>query len=170
MITKESSAFLQTEVGTLRITGTADGVWGVHFMEEGEGGDVSQELLPPPLKECLSQLKEYFEGKRKEFYSLRLLFRSTVFQQDVWDAVRNIPFGETVSYLDIAKEIGKPDAVRAVGQAASRNHLAIIVPCHRIVPASSSTISRVLEKSSELGGYAWGSWRKEWLLKHEGVV
>jgi O-6-methylguanine DNA methyltransferase len=74
----------------------------------------------------------------------------------VWEHVLAIPFGQTRTYGALAEELGRPEAARAVGQAVGTNHLALLIPCHRVVPAAGG-----------VGEYAWGSWRKEWLLRHE---
>ncbi len=101
------------------------------------------------------QLTEYFEGTRKEF-DLPFQFRGTPFQRRVWDALRTIPFGTTVTYSEIAGDVSAPDAVRAVGAAVGRNPLSIVVPCHRVVGSNGS-----------LTGFAGGLERKHWLLEHE---
>ncbi|MBA2874268.1 methylated-DNA--[protein]-cysteine S-methyltransferase [Thermaerobacillus caldiproteolyticus] len=84
------------------------------------------------LQEALGQLDEYFHGKRKTF-QLPVKWKGTPFQEQVWQALCDIPYGTTVSYSDIAEKIGRPKAVRAVGQANRANELAIIVPCHRVI-------------------------------------
>ena len=103
------------------------------------------------------QLTEYFAGDRHEF-DLELAPGGTPFQQAVWRALRTIPFGATCSYSDIARRIGRPTAVRAVGAANGRNPIAIVVPCHRVIG-----------RSGALTGYAGGLDRKRRLLEHEGV-
>lgn len=101
------------------------------------------------------QLTEYFAGKRTEF-DLPYKFDGTEFQQEVWNQLNKIPFGETISYLELAQRIGRPKAVRAVGQANGRNPICIMVPCHRVVGMNGT-----------LTGYGGGLTRKEFLLKHE---
>ncbi|WP_133407537.1 methylated-DNA--[protein]-cysteine S-methyltransferase [Parashewanella tropica] len=102
------------------------------------------------------QLKEYFDGLRNEF-DLALAPQGTDFQKQVWQALLNVPFGETASYSDISEQINRPKAVRAVGAANGANPIAIIVPCHRIIG-----------KSGKLTGYAYGLELKKTLLKLEG--
>jgi methylated-DNA-[protein]-cysteine S-methyltransferase len=109
----------------------------------------------PLLGEAASQLKEYFAGQRTEF-ELPLTLIGTPFQRRVWAALRDIPYGETISYGQLADRIGKPSAARAVGLANGRNPIAIIVPCHRVVGADGS-----------LTGYGGGIERKEHLLGFE---
>ncbi len=104
------------------------------------------------------QLGEYFNGKRREF-SVELSPQiGTEFQRLVWAEMLKIPFGETITYGEIAKNIGRPKAARAVGMACNKNPLCIIVPCHRVIGSSGS-----------LTGYAGGLLKKQWLLEHEGV-
>ena len=107
------------------------------------------------IKVAHSQLTEYLSGKRKEF-DLPLLLKGTPFQKQVWEALLNIPFGETRSYKQIAEAIGNPKAVRAVGMANNKNPLLIVVPCHRVIGANGKLV-----------GYAVGLDKKEFLLKLE---
>ena len=102
-----------------------------------------------------AQLSEYFAGARRTF-EVPLSYRGTPFQETVWSALLSIPFGQTWSYLDVAKRIGDPGATRAVGMANGMNPIAILIPCHRVVNAGG-----------ELGGYGGGAWRKRALLDLE---
>jgi methylated-DNA-[protein]-cysteine S-methyltransferase len=111
----------------------------------------------PILVETERQLKEYFEGKRNTF-SLELDPIGTTFQKEVWEALATIPYGEIRSYTQIANQIGKPKAVRAVGAANGRNPISIILPCHRVIGASGA-----------LTGFAGGLEAKASLLSLEGV-
>ena len=104
---------------------------------------------------CKNQLEEYFRGKRKTF-DLPLAPKGTEFQQKVWLALREIPYGEVRSYKDIAEKVGNPKAARAVGMANNRNPIAIIIPCHRVVGANGKLV-----------GYAGGMEQKEKLLQLE---
>ena len=101
-------------------------------------------------------LTEYFGGDVDAIAAVRVDARGTTFQQRVWAALRRIPVGETASYVDIAREIGRPGASRAVGTANASNPVSVIVPCHRVVRADGS-----------IGGYGGGVERKRWLLDHE---
>ncbi len=107
------------------------------------------------IKDCISQLDEYFKGERRSF-QLRLNLIGTEFQKKVWKELLKIPFGKMVSYLDVARKIKNEKAVRAVGQAIGKNPVSIVVPCHRVIGSNG-----------ELTGYASGLWRKKWLLEHE---
>jgi methylated-DNA-[protein]-cysteine S-methyltransferase len=107
------------------------------------------------LHEAVKQLTEYFESTRK-YFDLPLDLQGTAFQQRVWEELCRIPFGQTISYANLARRIRQPDAVRAVAAANRRNPVWVIVPCHRVMGADGS-----------LTGYAGGLWRKEWLFNHE---
>lgn len=106
-------------------------------------------------EDAVAQLREYFAGERQSF-DLRLAPRGTEFQRRVWDALREIPYGQTATYGEVAAKIGSPRGTRAVGAATGRNPLGIVVPCHRLVGSSG-----------ELTGYAGGLARKRWLLDFE---
>jgi methylated-DNA-[protein]-cysteine S-methyltransferase len=109
----------------------------------------------PLLRRAARELSEYFQGLRREF-DLPLAPAGTPFQQKVWAALRDIPFGETRSYRQIAAAVGNPAACRAVGMANSRNPIAVIIPCHRVIGADGS-----------LTGYAGGLDKKRHLLALE---
>ena len=108
------------------------------------------------LREARRQLEAYFAGEL-ELFDLPVTMHGTPFQLRVWEALRSIPYGETVSYAEIARRIGNATAVRAVGAANGRNPVPIVVPCHRVIGADGS-----------LTGYGGGIERKKWLLAHEG--
>src|SRR4030095_126634 len=107
------------------------------------------------IKQAETELKEYFSGNLKKF-KVKLVYPGTEFQQNVWNELIKIPYGETISYAELAKRVGIPGAVRAVGTANGMNRIGIIIPCHRVV-----------NKSGKLGGYGGGVWRKQWLLDLE---
>jgi methylated-DNA-[protein]-cysteine S-methyltransferase len=109
----------------------------------------------PLIKDAYRQLSEYLKGERKGF-DLPLLIKGTTFQQQVWKALLEIPYGETRSYKQIAVAIGNPKAVRAVGMANNRNPLLIVVPCHRVIGANGKLV-----------GYGAGIEKKEFLLRLE---
>lgn len=111
--------------------------------------------FPENLKDCVQQLEEYFNGSRKEF-TLKLNPQGTDFQKKVWNALLNVPFGKTKTYLEQSKQLGDAKAIRAVASANGKNPIWIIIPCHRIIGSDGS-----------LTGYAGGIWRKKWLLEHE---
>jgi len=123
------------------------------IIEEGFGKKIKSDNMV--INKTIKELEEYFTGKRKEF-DIPLLFAGTDFQKKVWNELLKIPFGQTVSYMDIAHRIKKPKAVRAVASAIGANPMSIIVPCHRVI-ASNNT----------LGGYAGGLKAKKQLLERE---
>ena len=104
------------------------------------------------LDQLQAELREYFDGSRREF-TVPLVYPGTPFQQNVWNALRKIPFGETISYEELAHRVGSPTGQRAVGHANGQNPIAIVIPCHRVV-----------NKDGKLGGYGGGLWRKSLLL------
>lgn len=145
------TAFIQSPLGITKIVGDADGISIISILSEGE---ISTKI-PKNLKECVSQLQEYFNGQRQGF-DFKLNPQGTDFQQKVWQELLKIPFGKTMSYLDLSKKLGDAKAIRAVASANGRNPLWIVVPCHRVIGTDGS-----------LTGYAGGLWRKKWLLEHE---
>jgi len=146
------TTYYHSPIGIIEIVGNENGISSVLFVEHDE----IRSEIPNCLKDCTTQLDEYFNGARKEFF-LKLDLQGTDFQKRVWNKLLRIPFGKTVSYLDIAVAIGNRKSIRAVGSANGRNPICIIVPCHRVIGTNGS-----------LTGYGGGLWRKEWLLKFEG--
>jgi methylated-DNA-[protein]-cysteine S-methyltransferase len=152
----EYKATYHSEIGSLEIVGTETSITVIRFVESGESGsEPAPTNLSPVVAECLSQLEEYFRGKRQEF-SVPLKPSGTEFQQAVWRELLHVPYGQTVSYLDIAQRLGNKKAIRAVGAANGQNPIVIIVPCHRVIGSNG-----------QLTGYGGGLWRKAWLLNHE---
>jgi O-6-methylguanine DNA methyltransferase len=107
----------------------------------------------------LQALSAYFNGDARALDAVPVDLMGTEFQREVWAALRTIPPGRTLSYGDLAKQIGHPTAVRAVGAANGANPVSLVVPCHRVIAADGT-----------LGGYGWGLERKRWLLAHEGAL
>lgn len=145
------TAYINTPLGIAKIAGNSDGVSVISVGYEEEISTV----IPFELQNAVSQLNDYFEGKRTAF-DFRLNPHGTEFQQKVWSALLEIPFGKTVSYLELSKKLGDIKAIRAVASANGKNPLWIVVPCHRVIGTDGS-----------LTGYAGGLWRKKWLLEHE---
>ncbi len=144
--------YLKTDIGWVEVSGTRDTITGINFVDEkypDANGD------SPAVQAGVRQLSEYFRGERTTF-DLPLEFRGTEFQKKVWRALLDVPFGSTASYGDIARAIGNPKAVRAVGGANAKNPISIVAPCHRIIGSNG-----------KLTGYGGGLWRKKWLLAHE---
>ena len=157
---------MTSPLGTLRLFARADELVGVYLPEMEGGGPApprgTDQLAPAAesracavLALAAAQLAEYFAGARRVF-ELPLGPRGTGFQERVWHALRAIPYGETRSYGELARAIGRPAASRAVGAANAKNPISIIVPCHRVIAANG-----------ELTGYAGGMAAKRWLLDHE---
>jgi methylated-DNA-[protein]-cysteine S-methyltransferase len=138
---------------------TAAHVPSLHVVERGTGGEAHDvDRGTPLLARARQQLEEYFARTRMTF-DLPLEPTGSVFQRRVWDALRAIPYGTTVSYSDIARRLGDVRVTRAVGAANGQNPIPIIVPCHRVVGAHG-----------ELTGFGGGIVRKRWLLEHEGAL
>jgi methylated-DNA-[protein]-cysteine S-methyltransferase len=130
---------MQSPVGKLKLVASDKGLVAVLWQNERPNRvpiDVStEEASHPILAETERQLEEYFAGERRIF-SLPLDMRGTHFQKSVWEALLGIPFGETRSYGQLAKQLGNPNAMRAVGAANGRNPISIVVPCHRVIGSS----------------------------------
>ena len=150
---------LDTAIGTLQLVSDGTGLTTIEFPGQHssiESGDKA--ITDSVLSACTKQLTEYFAGERTHF-NLPLNPGGTTFQQSVWSALADIPYGEVRSYKDIAEAIGKPKAVRAVGAANGRNPLPIVVPCHRVIGSDGS-----------LTGFAGGLPTKTRLLTLEGAL
>ncbi len=153
---------MESPVGRLKLVGSDKGLAAVLWEDDNPNRIrvrmYTEDITHPVLVEAERQLKEYFEGKRNSF-SLALDAVGTEFQKEVWNALSTIPYGETRSYGDIARQIGKEKAVRAVGAANGRNPISIVVPCHRVIGASGG-----------LTGFAGGLEAKAHLLSMEGAA
>ncbi|MDO9127781.1 methylated-DNA--[protein]-cysteine S-methyltransferase [Parvibaculum sp.] len=156
-----ATATLDTPIGRLRLAATDGGLAMVVFPNQKdmafpkrEGSAAARKHLAAGIK----ALDRYFEGKQKTFDEVVLAPAGTPFQMSVWKALARIPFGETRSYADVAREIGNPKGMRAVGLANGRNPIPVIVPCHRVIGANGS-----------LTGFGGGLPTKKWLLEFEGI-
>ena len=145
-------AVMDSPMGPLTVASTEKGIASIQF-----GNSVPEGVCPDPAtnQEIVGQLTEYFEGKRTRF-ELPLDVEGTPFQKAVWNELQRIPYGETRSYGDIARAVGKPGAARAVGMANHENPIAVVIPCHRVVGQNGS-----------LTGYAGGLHLKAQLLSIE---
>jgi methylated-DNA-[protein]-cysteine S-methyltransferase len=145
-MTLEYSVYMSKQLGPIYVVSDGEAIVRVELFEEDWQQLCQKQPMiqsdSPLLHSAVKQLEEYFVGKRKTF-DLPLKWKGTAFQEKVWKALCEIPYGETVSYADIAEKIGHPKAVRAIGQANRANNLAIIVPCHRVIG-----------KNKKLVGYA----------------
>lgn len=152
-MTNKYISYLKSPIGQLKIEANENSINSIFFVFDNTEMEV--ENSNEVLEICKQQLKEYFAGVRKEF-DVNIHQEGTEFQLKVWAELIKIPHGKTVSYNDIAKDIGGRNMMRAVGAANGKNQISIIVPCHRVIGSDG-----------KLTGYAGGMWRKEWLLKHE---
>lgn len=150
--------YYHSPVGLLKISGTENYISEVTFHDTSQKPEGNKKHLPHLLINCVEQLIQYFNGQRITF-DLPINQLGTAFQQDVWNILTQIPFGKTISYLELARKTGDTKATRAVANANGKNNIAIIVPCHRVIGSNK-----------ELVGYAGGLWRKKWLLEHEAKV
>jgi methylated-DNA-[protein]-cysteine S-methyltransferase len=146
------SCIIKSPLGFTKILGDDNGISSVTVLNSEE---TVSDIIPESLEDCVYQLNEYFEGKRKQF-NLQLNPEGTDFQKSVWDALCTIPYGKTISYLNLSKQLGDAKAIRAVANANGKNPIWIVVPCHRVIGSDGS-----------LTGYAGGLYRKQWLLEHE---
>lgn len=147
-------------LGTITLTASDKGLTSLSLPEYKYDIPVSDEevFAREPFEAALSQLEKYFAGEAVKF-NVPLDLLGTDFQCEVWEALQSIPAGETRSYGELAQDVGRPKASRAVGAANGQNPVAIIVPCHRVIG-----------KNGKLTGYAGGLDAKAWLLKHEQAM
>lgn len=148
-------AYVETPIGFLEIKGEPSAVFSIRFVQDDLGTTTHKNSM---VGKAADQLMEYFKGKRKSF-DLTLLPPGTAFQRKVWDALQQIPYGKTISYLEFSKQIGPAKAIRAVAAANGKNPIAIVIPCHRVIGRDGS-----------LTGYAGGLHRKRFLLNLESPV
>lgn len=148
---------MESPLGPVLLVGDGEAltVVAMHDQKRGAAVQPDWERTDAPFRAALDQLRAYFAGELQEF-DLPLRPAGTPFQQRVWQALLEIPYGETVSYGDIARRIESPKACRAVGLANGQNPISIIIPCHRVIGSTG-----------KLTGYGGGLDRKEWLLNHE---
>jgi methylated-DNA-[protein]-cysteine S-methyltransferase len=147
---------IPSPIGELLLVGDGERLYALHMTSPHPAS-------PPPgatrddgaFSGAVRQLREWFDGRRRVF-DVPLELHGTAWQRRVWDVLLEIPFGETVTYGEVARRAGRPGSARAVGHAVGRNPVAIVVPCHRVVAVGGA-----------LGGYSGGVDNKRWLLAHE---
>lgn len=150
----KNTSYLKTDMGQIIIIEENNKITEISFDNNKNPRDYTDKESSL-IKEVKKQLQEYFKGQRKTFdFSIEM--KGTPFQRDTWNALLEIPYGETRSYKEIAEAIGRPKAYRAVGMANNRNSISIVVPCHRVIGANGSLV-----------GYGGGLEIKEALLNHE---
>ena len=146
------TCIISSPLGFTKIVGDDDGIVSITVLNSEEK---ITDIIPVELEDCVFQLQEYFNGKRKDF-DIKLNPEGTDFQKKVWNQLLEIPYGKTLSYLDLSKRLGDIKAIRAVANANGKNPIWIIIPCHRVIGSDGN-----------LTGYAGGLNRKQWLLEHE---
>jgi methylated-DNA-[protein]-cysteine S-methyltransferase len=152
-----TSAALSTPTGVVELTIDGDALVGLEFVERSDA-PATLPAVDDPAR-IVDRVQRYFAGDVHALDDVLVRFdRGTPFQRDVWAALRTIPVGETISYAELARRVGRPGAFRAVGAANGQNPVGVVVPCHRVIAADGT-----------LGGYAGGLDRKRWLLAHEGA-
>jgi methylated-DNA-[protein]-cysteine S-methyltransferase len=140
----------------IRIESSGQVISLIHFLDENE--PITEESGDELTAIAEQQLQEYFEGTRS-YFNLPLQQNGTDFQQRVWKQLLEIECGQTQSYLELARKLGDEKCIRAAASANGKNHLAIVVPCHRVIGSGGKLV-----------GYAGGLWRKQWLLEHEAKM
>ncbi len=154
--------FYESPIQTLRLVSDGQSLMGLYMQSEKHlqtpQSDWIEDGSVMPFPEAKQQLTDYFAGTLTEF-ELPLQMKGTLFQGHIWEALRTIPYGTTISYGELAQQIGQPSASRAVGLANGQNPVSIIVPCHRVIGANG-----------KLTGYGGGIERKQWLLNHERLM
>ena len=147
--------YYQSPVGLLKIGGTDNYIAELMFIDNKEQMSYGEPGISEVMHQCTEELIVFFNGKRRSI-DIPVHQDGTAFQQRVWGELLNIPFGKTISYLDMAKRLGDEKVIRAAASTNGKNKIAIIVPCHRVIGSDKS-----------LTGYSGGLWRKKWLLQHE---
>jgi len=150
--------YFKTPIGFAKITGDKNGIQSISVLDEVDITNYNTDEIPECLQKCVTQLDQYFNGKRTSF-NLKLNPQGTSFQKKVWQELLNIPYNTTRTYLEQTKALGDVKAIRAVASANGKNPIWIVIPCHRVIGSDGS-----------LTGYAGGIWRKKWLLAHENPV
>jgi methylated-DNA-[protein]-cysteine S-methyltransferase len=153
------ATYYQSPVGLLKIAGTENFISEILFIDNIEKPHIDhKKKLPLVIINCIEQLIQYFQGERR-FFDFAMNQNGTEFQKKVWNELLGIPFGKTISYLDLSRRLGDTKVIRAAASANGKNNIVIVVPCHRVIGSNH-----------ELIGYGGGIWRKRWLLEHEAKI
>jgi methylated-DNA-[protein]-cysteine S-methyltransferase len=153
------STYYQSPVGLLKITGTENFITEILFIDNIERPHIDhKKKIPAIMINCIEQLIQYFQGQ-KRFFDFPMNQSGTEFQKKVWNELLSIPFGKTISYLELSRRLGDVKAIRAAAAANGKNNIVIVVPCHRVIGSKK-----------DLVGYGGGIWRKKWLLEHEAKI
>ena len=157
-----STTYYKSPLGLLRVGGTSSYISEISFIDHLDGSESEhaglQGPVPPLVIQCIEQLIQYFQGQRRVF-DFPICQEGTPFQQNVWSELTAIPFGKTLSYLELSRRLGDTKAIRAAAAANGKNNIVIVVPCHRVIGSKR-----------DLVGYGGGLWRKKWLLDHETKI
>ena len=155
------TTYYQSPIGLIRISGTDTYISEMIFEDKvhQQADNKSDKMeLPDMIIQAIEQLIQYFHGQRRVF-DLPINQQGTDFQQKVWHELINIPYGRTISYLELSRRLGDPKVIRAAAAANGKNNICIVVPCHRVIGSKM-----------DLVGYAGGLWRKKWLLGLENKI
>jgi len=147
-------AYYKSPIGNLRIISNERDIIRIDFTDDF----YKMQMIPAQIQNCIKQLDEYFKGERKTF-NITINPQGTEFQSTVWYQLTKIPYGKTISYLELAKRLGDEKVIRAAASSNGQNPIPIIIPCHRVIGNDGS-----------LTGYAGGLLKKQWLLEHEGAI
>jgi methylated-DNA-[protein]-cysteine S-methyltransferase len=152
--------YYQSPIGLVKISGTDQYISEMGFIDTHHipPRDLNRKKIPALAIHAIEELIQYFQGERRVF-EFAIHQEGTEFQQKVWNELLNIPFGRTITYLELSKRLGDTKAIRAAASANGKNNIAIVVPCHRVIGSKN-----------DLVGYAGGLWRKKWLLEHENKI
>lgn len=156
-MTQPTFTYYKSPIGLLKIGSTDQVITETIFVDNPADVTTPAEITPL-LQQCVEQFIEYFNGQRRTF-NLPVYQQGTPFQSRVWSELLNINYGKSISYMDLAKRLGDPKAIRAAASTNGKNNICIIVPCHRVIGSNHSLV-----------GYAGGLWRKKWLLDHENKI
>lgn len=154
------TTYYHSPLGLIKISGTESFIAEIQFIDtiQHPPTDHHKKPLPQLAIHAIEELIQYFNGQRRVF-DLLTHQEGTPFQQAVWNELKQIPFGRTISYMELARRIGDAKSIRAAAAANGKNHIAILIPCHRVIGSKN-----------DLVGYAGGLWRKKWLLDHENKI
>lgn len=147
--------YYESPIGLLKIGGTDHFIGELSFVDNPDQLTHGEPGISEVMHQCTEQLIEYFHGTRRSF-DIPVFQEGTEFQLRVWSELLEISYGKTISYMDLAKKLGDAKVIRAAASSNGKNHVAIIVPCHRVIGSDKSLV-----------GYSGGKWRKKWLLQHE---
>ena len=156
-MSNDDITYTQSPVGPLQLKAIDEGLTAINYMDDTPSESLDQHQHPV-LTKAVDQLNEYFEGNRKSF-DIPLVLAGTNFQQTVWKKLQKIPYGQTITYRELAANLGDPQKARAVAGANGLNPIPIIVPCHRVIGADN-----------KLTGYSGGIEKKQFLLQLEGAL